>query len=99
MITTIRAYAGEACLRAAAYLARTGRSLHRISDVTVESAPEGSRVVTLSVEVPRVVHGLRLELDDSMEIVRVEAVRGRQARIDRPLAHTYPRGAAARLLM
>lgn len=99
MITTIRAYAGEACLRAASYLARAGRSLHRISNVTVESAPAGARVVTLSVEVPRVVQGLRLELDDSMEIVRVEAVRGRQARIDRPLVHGYPRGSAAKLLM
>lgn len=97
----IRVYAGEALLRVAALCAKAGRAVGGgVPIVTLRPAAAGSVEVEADVVLPvGLVRGLRIDSEDSCEIVGVRSVNGRRARLDRKLAHNYPNGCAARVLI
>lgn len=100
MINTARARVGNAMLWAANLLARGAKHLNNI-DGQVVRADKGFAEIELSVQVPGFVRGIRLDVPgtNDCEIVKVVTARGRRVRIDRKLAHQYPKGAFAKLLV
>lgn len=99
----IRVYAGELLLRAAALCAAAGRAMGgSVPEVCVVRAQAGSADVELSERLPGGLlapRGLTFTDADSREIVQVESVDGKRARLARKLAKSYAAGSPVRVLM
>lgn len=101
MLGNARYYAGEACLRIAAACAVVGRKLLGTPFVKLAvDAEMGSRELILDSAVPAgITKGLRVVGTDADEVVRVVSIRKERVAIDRPLALSYPKGAAVKVLI
>jgi hypothetical protein len=64
-----------------------------------EGAEQGAQRITLTASPIRFARGLRLELGDSVEVVRIRKIQGPIVTIDRPLAQAYPPGSKAKVLV
>lgn len=94
-----RAKLAEACFGVARAVGRVGSRIAGSGYVDLAvAAPQGATQVVLP-RVVRLARGLRLELKESVEIVRILKVQGQIVTIDRPLAQAYPQGAKVKVLV
>lgn len=96
----LRLRVASTCFRAASAFGRVGSFVSGTAYVKLERpADVGTDQIELSYRPTRLVRGLRIENETSMEVVRVVRVAGSVVTIDRPLAQAYPKGAKVKVLV